>query len=50
MNKDKAISQLENLRAHCEEWVNDDFSDVWRDDVEALDYAIDFLKTKKGEE
>ena len=41
MTHEEMIAQLESLRAHCREMIHDDEpDDIWRDDVEALDFAI----------
>ena len=42
MNKEEAIAQLEDLRAHCEGFINE--GPAWSDDVEALNIAIEVLK------
>lgn len=45
MDVRKAISQLEDLKGHCQDfWDKDDEESIWGDDVEALDMAIDALK------
>ncbi len=39
------IYQLECLKSHCEDWVDEDEPDnVWANDVAALDAAIDRLQ------
>lgn len=48
MTRKEAIAQLEDLRAHCEIFVNED--SVWSDDVEALNIAIEVLKRERGAE
>ena len=48
MNKEEAIAQLEDLRAHCEGFINE--NSVWSDDVEALNIAIDALKRENSVE
>ena len=41
MNTKQAISQLENLQCHCQEYIDkDDEDSIWRKDVQALDIAI----------
>jgi hypothetical protein len=45
MNKEEAIAQLEDLRAHCEGFINE--NSVWADDVEALNIAIDVLRKQE---
>lgn len=44
----EAIAQLEDLRAHCEIFINED--SVWSDDVEALNIAISALKRESSVE
>lgn len=46
MNIEEAITQLEDLRAHCEGFINE--SSAWADDVEALNIAIEVLKRERG--
>lgn len=41
----EAIAQLEDLRAHCEGFINE--NSVWADDVEALNIAIDALRKQE---
>lgn len=48
MTKEEAIAQLEDLRAHCEGFINED--PVWECDVEALNIAIDALKRESSVE
>lgn len=48
MTREEAIMQLEDLRAHCEIFINED--SVWSDDVEALNIAIEVLKRERGVE
>ena len=48
MTREEAIAQLEDLRAHCEIFINED--SVWSDDVEALNIAIEVLKRERGVE
>nr|DAO71885.1 MAG TPA: Sigma 54 modulation/S30EA ribosomal protein C terminus [Caudoviricetes sp.] len=48
MTREEAIAQLEDLRAHCEIFINED--SVWSDDVEALNIAIEVLKRERGAE
>ena len=45
MNKEEAIAQLEDLRAHGEGFINE--NSVWADDVEALNIAIDALRKQE---
>lgn len=48
MTHEEMIAQLESLRAHCREMIHDDEpDDIWRDDVEALNAAIDAMKGAK---
>lgn len=46
MTREEAIAQLEDLRAHCEGFINVGF--VWECDVEALNIAIEVLKRERG--
>ena len=48
MTKEEAIAQLEDLRAHCEIFINE--GSVWADDVEALNIAINALKRESSVE
>ena len=48
MNKEEAIAQLEDLRAHCEGFINE--NSVWADDVEALNIALEALKRESSVE
>ena len=49
MTREEAIAQLEDLRAHCREYIKEDEegSGVWPDDVEALNIAIDTLRKQE---
>ena len=41
MSLDEIIAQLENLKSHCKDFIDPlDFDCIWKQDVEALDYAI----------
>lgn len=42
----EAIAQLEDLRAHCEGFINE--GSAWSDDVEALNIAINALKRESS--
>lgn len=46
MTREEAIAQLEDLREHCEIFINED--SVWSDDVEALNIAIDVLERESS--
>ena len=46
MTREEAIAQLEDLRAHCEGFINE--GSAWSDDVEALNIAIDALKCEQA--
>lgn len=48
MTREEAIAQLEDLRAHCEGFINE--NSVWADDVDALNIAIDVLKRESSVE
>lgn len=48
MTREEAIAQLEDLRAHCEGFINE--NSVWADDVEALNIAIEVLKREQAVE
>ena len=43
MNKNEIVDQLKNLRAHCEDFMGPDSDEIWQQDVEALDYAINLM-------
>ncbi len=43
MNKNEIIDQLENLRTHCKDFMGPDSDEIWQQDVEALDYAINLV-------
>ena len=45
MTKKEAIEQLESLKIHCKDFVeNDPYEDcIWKDDIEALDLAINSI-------
>ena len=45
MTREEAIAQLEDLRAHCEGFINE--NSVWADDVEALNIAINALRKQE---
>lgn len=45
MTKEEVLKQLEDLREHCKEYIKED--DVWSDDVEALNIAIDALRKEE---
>ena len=45
MNIEEAIARLEDLRAHCEGFINEGLA--WSDDVEALNIAIDALRKQE---
>ena len=48
MTLEQIISQLCNLREHCESMIDKDEPDsVWADDVAALNAAIDTMKGAK---
>lgn len=41
----KAINQLESIKDLCKSMINkDDLEDIWTEDVEALDFAINQIK------
>lgn len=42
MNIQQAIEQLQSLKRHCQSMESSDF-DIWGQDVEALDFAIECL-------
>lgn len=42
LKKKSAVDQLMSLKLHCQEYLKDD--EIWQDDVDALDIAIDVLK------
>ena len=46
MTREEAIAQLEDLREHCEIFINED--SVWSDDVKALNIAINALKRESS--
>lgn len=46
MTREEAIAQLEDLRAHCEGFINE--GSAWVDDVEALNIAINALKRESS--
>ena len=47
MKKEQIISQLCNLREHCESMIDPAEQDcIWAYDVEALDNAIDMISDK----
>lgn len=48
MTREEAIAQLEDLRAHCEGFINE--GPAWSDDVEALNIAIEVLKRESSVE
>ena len=45
MTNEETIKQLEDLREHCREMIDekDEDRNVWKDDVQALDIAIEKL-------
>ena len=43
MTNDKAIRQLHSLMLHCAE-MREEHGDIWSEDVEALEYAIERLE------
>lgn len=45
MTKGEALKQLEDLRARCEGFINED--PVWECDVEALNIAINALRKQE---
>lgn len=45
MTREEAIAQLEDLRAHCEGFINE--GPAWSDDVEALNIAINALRKQE---
>ena len=47
MTREKAIEQLENLQYHCKELLKSSKSEVWENDVEALEMAIKILSCEK---
>ena len=49
MNREEAITQLEELREHCKEYIKEDEEGfgVWSDDVEALNIAIGVLRKQE---
>ncbi len=42
MNAEEVIEQLDNLKVHCKDMAT--ISEIWNKDVEALDFAIKFIK------
>lgn len=48
MTIEEAIAQLEDLRAHCEGFINE--GSAWADDVEALNIALEVLKRESSVE
>lgn len=46
VTREEAIAQLEDLRAHCEGFINE--GPAWADDVEALNIAINALKRESS--
>lgn len=49
MNIEELIKQLEGLKDHCKDWVEEDKeADVWANDVLAIDKAIDIIENKKS--
>ena len=50
MTIEKSIKQLESLRAHCDAMDDGklDSMDCWNRDVQALDMAIDLMKSNAG--
>lgn len=42
------IDQLEGLKAHCEDMAQGNGSGEWQKDVDALDWAIDFIRKASG--
>ena len=43
MNIQQAIEQIQFLKRHCQSMESSDF-DIWGQDVEALDFAINIIK------
>ena len=42
MSKQEVIEQLKSLKAHCEDFKDED--NIFAKDVEALEYAINYLE------
>lgn len=42
MNAEEVVVQLENLKFHCKDMAR--INEVWNKDVEALEFAIKFIK------
>lgn len=49
MNIQQAIEQLQSLKRHCQSMESSDF-DIWGQDVEALDFAINIIKQMEESE
>ena len=49
MTKKRAIGQLKNLRGHCCEMSEKFGGQVWKNDIAALDVAIEFFKNDRNE-
>ena len=43
------ISQLEDLKSHCQDWVEKGDDNIWTQDVIALDKAIELIKRDEME-
>lgn len=45
MKKDEAIKQLESIKNHCASFIDEDEPNcIWKDDVDALEFAIATIK------
>lgn len=49
LNPDEIINQLDSLKEHCREFVDEEYNDIWTDDVIALNVAINVLRILKNE-
>jgi hypothetical protein len=47
-NRQKALERLKDLKGYCEEMTDSEITErgLWKEDVEALDYAIALLESQ----